>query len=49
MTPQEQVVAAWTDAGPVPSYHYAAQARLQAEWPALAQALDRLAAEHLTR
>lgn len=46
MIPQEvqDVIRAWNVPGPVPEYHYAAQRRLRIEWPALAQALDMLAA-----
>lgn len=38
----EQVHAAWTNAGPVPAYHIAAQMRLLTEWPTLFQAVNNL-------
>lgn len=38
-----QVMDAWTNPGPVPEYHAAAQKRLRIEWPALAHALDSVA------
>lgn len=39
----EDVLAAWTVAGPVPEYHRAEQQRLREKWPALAVALESLA------
>lgn len=36
------VLAAWTEPGPRPDIHEVAKARLRAEWPALASALDQL-------
>lgn len=38
----QAVIDAWTVPGPQPEYHYAAQRRLRIEWPALAQALDKM-------
>jgi hypothetical protein len=40
----EQVHAVWTNAGPVPAYHIAAQMRLLEEWPYLFHALNQLVA-----
>ena len=40
----EAVRKAWTDAGPVPKVHEAAQRRLRAEWPTLAAAIEKLVA-----
>jgi hypothetical protein len=40
----EEVFLAWNDAGPVPAHHRREKARLRAEWPALAGALDQLTA-----
>lgn len=37
------VIAAWTNPGPYPEYHYRMQASLREQWPALGFALDRLA------
>lgn len=43
----ERVRKAWTDAGPAPTLHKAAQRRLRDEWPTLARAIEALvAAEH---
>lgn len=42
----ERVVKAWTDAGPVPAFHYEAMQRLQNEWPTLAEAIAGLCAEY---
>lgn len=39
----QRVIDAWTNPGPMPSCHRAAQARLRSEWPVLARALDALA------
>lgn len=44
MKPCDAVLAAWTDAGRVPEYHYAMQGELRRRWPVLAGALDSLAA-----
>lgn len=44
----DDVLAAWLDAGPAPSYHRAAQAKLRREWPTLARAIERLAADSAT-
>jgi hypothetical protein len=38
------VVQAWNRPGLVPAFHRAAQRRLHRTWPALAQAIERLAA-----
>jgi hypothetical protein len=37
-----EVVAAWTVVGANPAFHREAQARLHAEWPMLARAVERL-------
>ncbi|GEB46920.1 hypothetical protein MTE01_28650 [Microbacterium testaceum] len=39
----DAIVAAWQDAGPVPSAHARAKYRLRRSWPTLANALDRAA------
>jgi hypothetical protein len=44
VTAADDVRDAWVDPGPAPVLHRAHQVRLRREWPALAQALDRLAA-----
>lgn len=36
--------SAWTDAGPVPDYHEHMKYKLRRDWPALAEALDKLEA-----
>jgi hypothetical protein len=38
------VLRAWTVPGPVPEYHLVWKNRLRRDWPALAKALDDLAA-----
>lgn len=38
----DNVVKAWTDAGPYPPEHHRQAQRLRDEWPALANALDEL-------
>lgn len=40
--PVADVVAAWVNPGPVPAYHNAMKAKLRADWPVLAAALDKL-------
>ena len=45
MTPVEQLVKAWCDAGPVPEYHYAHMDRLRREWPMLARAIEAVVEE----
>lgn len=40
----DRVAAAWLEPGPRPDVHAAAQAKLRAEWPALAEAVAALAA-----
>lgn len=47
LIPDEELIAkirrAWLDAGPVPSFHRKAQARLRKEWPSLAEPVEALA------
>lgn len=45
ISPEEQVVRAWTIPGRSPIHHAATQNRLRREWPVLARALDRLTHE----
>lgn len=46
MTPAiEALVRAWTDPGPVPEVHAAAQRRLWQTWPTLAGAIEDLVRE----
>ena len=35
-----EIREAWTNAGPAPAYHRAAQDRLRVEWPTLAEAIE---------
>lgn len=39
----EAIMKAWTDAGAVPDYHEHMKNKLRRDWPALAEALDKLA------
>jgi hypothetical protein len=43
----QRVIDAWKIPGPVPAMHAEAQRRLRREWPALAQAIEALAAERV--
>lgn len=45
MAAVDEVNEAWTNPGPRPAVHYAAQADLVRHWPALAHALNNLARE----
>lgn len=40
----QQVIKAWTDAGPMPEYHHEAQLKLRRDWPVLADAVIALVA-----
>ena len=44
-TPAQAVARAWTDPGPRPDWHRAAQDEVRRAMPTLAAALDRLAEE----
>lgn len=45
MRAADRAVRAWTNPGPHPDYHRAMVARLERDWPTLAQAMKELAAQ----